>query len=618
MTDETDGKGSRTDVLSPDELHRLRTEGWPDAVEARLALTIYHQDGARVVPLAEGSSLVIGRFPPADVAIRDSSMSRQHACVELHEGQVHVEDLGSTNGTWVGGERVERAMLEPGDEVVLGAVVVSLHLRDGAGGDRWGLESHDNFQLRLEAEITRSRTFGRRATLLMVRGGREGAGRLTAWVPTLRRRLRPFDVMALYSNTAAEVLLPEADTGEGQSLGAHVLRGLEGLRVGLATYPDHGSTADQLLGAVRGAVREASGDEPIRVAEVSSARTASPAEMAGGPMPVVQSDAMREVFRTAGRLASSAIPVLITGETGTGKEVIARFLASSGKRTNRPLVCVNCGAIPGQLIESTLFGHVKGAFTGASQAAKGVFEAADGGTVLLDEVGELPAPAQAALLRVLEDKRLTRVGSTREIEVDVRVLAATHRDLETMCNDGDFRWDLFYRLNAMTLDIPPLRERVEEIPPLAALFVDQANRTNDCHVQGIDDGAMEALILHRWPGNVRELRNAIERAVVIAYDETITVDELPEPVRRLAQVVPDATVEQDTSTGVEGGDDDAVNLKDELGRVEAELILGALRRSSWNRDEAARALGVSLRTLARRMAAHGIRRVSYERSEGEA
>ncbi len=446
--------------------------------------------------------------------------------------------------------------------------------------------------------------------------------RLAGWLPVVRRRLRPFDGIALYSARASEVLLPEADEAEARTLAAGLMRGLDGLRGGLAIYPDHGTTADELIEGVRAALRAADAEQPLRRAPTSSRRTTSPEEMADGPMPVVQSAAMGEVFRTASRLASSAIPVLLTGETGTGKEVVARFIASSGKRTGKPLVCVNCGAIPGQLIESTLFGHVKGAFTGATGAAKGVFEAADGGTVLLDEVGELPAPAQAALLRVLEEKRLTRVGSTREIQVDVRVLAATHRDLLAMCESGDFRQDLYYRLNAMTLTIPPLRERTEEIDPLVELFVDQANRTNDCHVRGIDDAAMEALRAYPWPGNVRELRNAIERAVVIAYDETITVDELPEPVRALATpgAPPIAAAPPAASAAAEGAgeaDGAAVNLKDELGRVEADLILTALRRASWNREEAARALGLSLRTLARRMAAHGIRRVSYEREGDE-
>jgi DNA-binding NtrC family response regulator/pSer/pThr/pTyr-binding forkhead associated (FHA) protein len=610
MNDESEHKGGRTDVLSPEELDQLRTTGQSPVAGAGLALEIFHRDGVRVVPLVDGASVVIGRYAPADVTVRDSSMSRQHACVERVDGEVWIEDLGSTNGSWIGGERITRAPLTPGGEVVFGAVVASLTAGGALG--RWGLESHDGFVRRLDAELARSRLHRRRAVLLMTSGGAHQ--RLASWLPVLRRRLRPFDLIALYSARACEILLPEVDEAEARSLAGTLMRGLDGLRTGLAVYPDHGSSTGELLEGVRSALREADGDEPLRTAAPVAQRTASPEEMAGGPLPVVQSAAMGEVFRTASRLASSAIPVLITGETGTGKEVVARFIASSGKRTGKPLVCVNCGAIPGQLIESTLFGHVKGAFTGASGAAKGVFEAADGGTVLLDEVGELPAAAQAALLRVLEDKRLTRVGATREIEVDVRVLAATHRDLLAMCEANEFRLDLYYRLNAMTLTIPPLRERTEEIEPLVERFVEQANRTNDCHVNGIDEAAMAALCAYPWPGNVRELRNAVERAVVIAYDETITVDELPEPVRELAAPGEPAVAIPTPQTS---GDAPlvAVNLKEKLGQVEADLIIAALSGARWNREEAARALGVSLRTLARRMAAHGIRRVSYGRDE---
>jgi two-component system, NtrC family, response regulator AtoC len=611
MSDESERRGARTDVLSPEELEQLRSAGPGAGDGASLVLEVFHRDGVRVVPLAEGASVVIGRFAPADVTVRDSSMSRQHACIELVDGEVWVEDLGSTNGSWIGGERISRAPLAPGGEVTFGAVVATLTA--GGAMQRWGLESHDGFVRRLDAELVRSRLHGRRATLLMIRGGT--GQRLAAWLPVLRRRLRTFDLIALYSARACEILLPEVDEAGGSALAGSLMQGLDCLHAGLAVFPEHGGSAGELLEGVRAALRSADAAEPLRRAAPVARRTASPEEMADGPLPVVQSAAMGEVFRTASRLASSAIPVLITGETGTGKEVVARFIASSGKRTGKPLVCVNCGAIPGQLIESTLFGHVKGAFTGASGAAKGVFEAADGGTVLLDEVGELPAAAQAALLRVLEDKRLTRVGTTRETEVDVRVLAATHRDLLAMCERNEFRHDLYYRLNAMTLTIPPLRERFEEIDPLVDRFVEQANRTNDCHVRGIDEAAMAALRAYPWPGNVRELRNAIERAVVIAYDETITVDELPEPVRELAAPGPPEVAVPTTG---EQGDDTAaaVNLKEELGRVEADLIIAALRGNGWNREDAARALGVSLRTLARRMAAHGIRRVSYEQDEG--
>jgi transcriptional regulator with PAS, ATPase and Fis domain len=306
---------------------------------------------------------------------------------------------------------------------------------------------------------------------------------------------------------------------------------------------------------------------------------------------------------------------LLHGETGTGKEVVARAIHEQSERRARPMICVNCGAIPLQLLESTLFGHERGAFTGASQQQKGVFEAADQGTVFLDEIGELPAVAQAALLRVLETKRVVRVGSTREVEVDVRVIAATHRDLEAMCETSAFRLDLLYRLNAMTLVIPPLRERPEEIVPLVECFLEQANRDHGRHVRGIDPGALSLLERYPWPGNVRELRNAIERAVVIAEGDMIAPQDLPERVRaatRLGALAPPAVDEREdgrASPGQQGAEGD---LRASLLRYEADLIVGALRDAGWNQTEAARRLGVPLRTLVHKLKALGIRKVGYQ------
>ena len=260
----------------------------------------------------------------------------------------------------------------------------------------------------------------------------------------------------------------------------------------------------------------------------------------------------------------------------------------------RPMVCVNCGAIPAQLVESTLFGHERGAFTGAEPAAAGIFEAADGGTVLLDEVGELPLAAQAALLRVLETRRVARVVGS-EIEVDVRVVAATHRDLEAMCASGAFRLDLLYRLNAMTLTLPPLRARPEEIAPLALRFLQQANKANGRVLRGIEPGALALLQRYPWPGNARELRNAIERAAVIAEGDA---DRRAGPARARVERgrgrARGASAAEATAMGAGGGADD---LRARLLRYEAELIVAALRAAGWNQTAAAQALGMPLRTL---------------------
>jgi DNA-binding NtrC family response regulator len=269
------------------------------------------------------------------------------------------------------------------------------------------------------------------------------------------------------------------------------------------------------------------------------------------------------------------------------------------------LISVNCGGIPAQLVESTLFGHERGAFTHAVQQQKGVFEAADGGTVLLDEIGELPPPAQAALLRVLESKRFTRVGSTKEIDVNVRVVAATHRDLEAMVEAGSFRSDLLFRLNAMTLTIPPLRARREDIGPLCKRFLEQANQANGREIRGFSREALALLEGYSWPGNIRELYNAVERAVVIADGDLIAAADLPERVRRGAGSMSTHGSGREATGALEpeGG-----SMKNRLSRAEQEAILDALREADGSQTGAARILDMPLRTLQHKIKSHGIKK----------
>ncbi len=316
---------------------------------------------------------------------------------------------------------------------------------------------------------------------------------------------------------------------------------------------------------------------------------------------------MRRTIALVERAAASRVPVVLTGETGTGKEVLARFLHERSARKDRPMVSVNCGAIPSQLVESTLFGHERGAFTGAAAAQKGVFEAADGGTVFLDEVGELSPAAQAALLRVLETQRLTRVGSTREITVDVRLVAATHRDLERLSEEGQFRSDLYYRIATMVVRIPALRERREDIPLLASHFLDGRGFTHAA--PSIQPEALAALVAHDWPGNVRELRNAVERALVVAQDGRIELEDLPERVRGAASPpaavphVPATTLVPPPPRSAPGGD---VDLRAEMMAHERRLLVEMLESCDWNKTKAAQRLGLPVRTLTYKMTALGI------------
>jgi DNA-binding NtrC family response regulator len=327
--------------------------------------------------------------------------------------------------------------------------------------------------------------------------------------------------------------------------------------------------------------------------------------------PVIESPPMIVLYETVARFAGSNIPVLIQGETGVGKEVVARALHEKSERREHPMACINCGAIPALLVEDTLFGHERGAFTGALAQQKGVFESAHGGTVFLDEIGELPLAAQAALLRVLETKRITRVGSPKEIEVDVRIVAATNKNLEEMCEDGGFRWDLLYRLNAVTLKIPPLRQRTEEIPALAEHFLERVDSPR--RALSIDAAAMRYLASYAWPGNVRELANVIQRAAVMAAGRAIGPDDLPERVRSMAKDPDTDDLSRAKAAAPDEDDGESTDFKTQMQRAEIQILLNALERTSWNQTEAAHRLQMPLRTLVHKIKKLGIQEVISEK-----
>jgi len=581
-------------------------------------LLVYHRGGTELVELGPGARQIIGRASPSDVQIDDDSLSRQHACFTLLEdGGVHVEDLGSLNGTWVQGERVTEGVARVGDEVMLGRVIITIGEHAPEASLLPGLMVYERLRSHLEDEVVRARFFGRSAAILMVRAsGRENV-HVSRWLSRVQAELRPIDKVCLYSLEAVAVLLPEATLGLACDIAQRISEPKDGsptLLVGVAASPETATSAEKLVEACRAAMQRAAPGRSVHVMPGGPWTWGGPSGQ--GPLlelPVVESAAMRQVFMTVTRLARSSIPVLLQGETGTGKEVIARALHEQSPRRARPMICVNCGAIPQQLVESTLFGYERGAFTGAAQQQKGIFEAAEGGTVFLDEVGELPLPAQAALLRVLETRRVTRVGSTKEIDVDVRLIAATHRDLEAMSAAGTFRLDLLFRMNTMTLDIPPLRDRVEEIEPFAIRFLQLANQANERNIKGIQPDALALLKRYPWSGNVRELRNAIERAVVIAEGDSIGVQDLPERVRasgRVHQAAKEITVAPDVVPA-----NDAGGLRARMQGYEAQVIVSALREAQWNQTEAARKLEMPLRTLVHRMKVLGIKKLGFGTAE---
>jgi len=309
-----------------------------------------------------------------------------------------------------------------------------------------------------------------------------------------------------------------------------------------------------------------------------------------------QSEVMRSVYRTIERVAESRSTVLITGESGTGKELVARAIHDLGARKDERFIVVNCAAIPHTLMESELFGHEKGAFTDARERRIGKFEAAHGGTLFLDEIGELAASVQAKLLRTLQDRSIERLGSTQPLPVDVRVLAATNRNLEREVAEGRFRADLYYRIHVVPIELPPLRERREDVKLLADRFLERARAESGRGPRRITPDALTALERYAWPGNVRELENAIERAVTLGAGDAIEASDLPAEVLTASRA-------ESLHDAVRAG---RLDLETAVGRFESELIREALARTGGNQTRAAETLHITRRLLKLKMDRYGI------------
>jgi len=305
------------------------------------------------------------------------------------------------------------------------------------------------------------------------------------------------------------------------------------------------------------------------------------APYAGNPM-IYASASMEEVSLFMRKAAGSDSTVLITGETGTGKELVAEFIHHQSRRAHKPFVCVNCAAIPDSLLESELFGHAKGAFTGAEDRREGLFASADGGTLFLDEIGDMSLSAQRKILRVLEKKEVCHLGGTRQIPLDVRFVAATNQDLETMTRDGSFRKDLFFRLNVVRVHLPPLRERREDIAPLVRHYLREFSTHSGAYPPSISDDCLRCLLDHEWPGNIRELRNVIESLFLGEAPLDVKPEHLPSYLKHLDQV------------------------RAAIPQPERERLIEALFASQWNKSKAAQRLNWSRMTLYRKIAKYQI------------
>jgi two-component system, NtrC family, response regulator AtoC len=362
---------------------------------------------------------------------------------------------------------------------------------------------------------------------------------------------------------------------------------IEAMRRGAYDFIAKPFRADQLLLTIRKAVERERLRQTVEQLQEELSALRAPSGIVG------RGTAMQQVLAVAAKVARHPSTVLVTGESGTGKELVARYVHASSPRASETMVAVNCGAIPENLLESELFGHAKGAFTGATAEKRGLFEEADGGTLFLDEIGELPAPLQVKLLRALQEGEIRRVGDNSPRAVDVRLVAATARDLEAEVATGRFRADLYYRINVVRLHLPPLRDRREDIPELVRHFMQLYGRRLGLSVASVAPAAMRLLMEYAWPGNVRELENVIERALVLAEGPQIEPDQLPAAVRSPGAAAP-ARDELDLS------------IKRQTAALERGLIRSALERTGGNRTRAAKLLELSHRALLYKIRDYGL------------
>jgi two-component system, NtrC family, response regulator AtoC len=563
-------------------------EHLPDQAGEGLHVLVVAQDWFAEMPLPDSGEILIGRTTSSDIQIDDSLVSRRHARLTIGDG-LTLEDLDSTNGTRVAGQSVEGGQIVPvaeGQPIGIGSAVLIVGRGPWSSGRR-RIWSHVQFEARLATQCERAAAAGEAFALLRLR-----VDKSVDWMsvfPILARAVSAPHVLGPYAPNEFEALFLGVTAGAADAIVENVVERLQTIRarphIALAWYPRDGRSADALLARANALLRP-----PV-----------SPPSL---PRLTSWTPAMASVMNDARRAAASNINILILGETGVGKEVLAQAIHRESPRAANRIVSLNCAGLAESLVESELFGTEKGAFTGANAARVGLLETADGGTVFLDEVGEMPIKVQATLLRAIETREVLPIGGRQPRPVNVRFIAATNRDLEAAVAKGEFRQDLYFRLNGISLTIPPLRQRRAEIPDLARDFVERACRESDRAALAIAPEALVLLERYSWPGNIRELRNVIERAIVLCDDDEIGPEHLPVEKMTAARgtTIPVRALERATPSGslhVGLSQDEA---------AEKQRIVAALNACAGNQSRAATMLGVSRRKLLTRLDFFGIPR----------
>jgi two-component system response regulator AtoC len=569
-------------------------------------LVVFGRGSSSVFPLPEEGAVIVGRGAETALRLDDRLASREHARIVADRDGATVVDLGSHNGTFVNDLRARGAVpLVPGDVIAIGE---SRLVYAGAPRASSRVVPLDRFREHVVSELERAAEFGRAAAVVAL--AFEGTGLTHEKLEAgLEGELRSIERIAFAGPYEAILLLPERSAEDAERRAHGWLAKLEAdsisARAGVAAYPSDTSDADALVAMARAAAGAAKAGDVTRAAQAR-------ATILIGEEEVIAADpTMLALFKLLERIAPADLPVLVQGETGSGKELVARALHAWGRARSGRFVSINCAAIPDTLVEAELFGYERGAFSGATTAKPGLVEQASGGTLLLDEVGDLSASAQGKLLRVLETQRFTRLGDVRERDANVRIVAATHRDLAGEASAGRFREDLYFRLAGAVVWVPPLRDRPRELSLLFARFLGRARAKLGRPELGVSDGAMRRLQAHAWPGNVRELRNLAEWFAATVDGAVVDADGV---ASRLAAARPRRTADEALASApvspppARGQLGPRRSLADEIAELERERIVEALDGALGNQTRAAQAIGMPLRTFVTKMKQHGLGR----------